>query len=64
MNNTSIQDFSVLSVIGKGSFSKVLLARHLETKVLYALKVLKKRFISESNQAKNIMTEKQILSRV
>jgi serine/threonine protein kinase len=46
----SIKDFSALSVIGKGTYAKVLLVRHLKDNKLYALKVLKKKYILEKNQ--------------
>lgn len=39
------KDFSALSVIGKGTYAKVLLVRHLKDNQLYALKVLKKKYI-------------------
>jgi serine/threonine protein kinase len=42
---TTIKDFSALSVIGKGTYAKVLLVRHLKDNELYALKVLKKKYI-------------------
>jgi serine/threonine protein kinase len=42
---TSMKDFSILSVIGKGTYAKVLLVRHLKDNQLYALKVLKKKYI-------------------
>lgn len=41
----SIKDFSALSVIGKGTYAKVLLVRHLKDNQLYALKILKKKYI-------------------
>jgi serine/threonine protein kinase len=49
-------------VIGKGTYAKVLLVRHKQDKQVYAMKVLKKKYILEKNQEKNIMTEKNILS--
>jgi serine/threonine protein kinase len=59
---STIKDFSTLSVIGKGTYAKVLLVRHLKDNQLYALKVLKKKYILEKNQEKHIMTEKEILA--
>lgn len=53
-----LKDFSILSCIGKGTYAKVLLVRHLKDNQLYALKVLKKKYILEKNQEKHIMTEK------
>jgi serine/threonine protein kinase len=43
--SASMKDFSVLSVIGKGTYAKVLLVRQLKDNQLYALKVLKKKYI-------------------
>lgn len=61
MNNCSIDDYSLLSVIGRGTYAKVLLVRCKQDKQVYAMKVLKKKYIIEKNQEKNIMTEKSIL---
>jgi len=52
----------LLSVIGKGTYAKVLLVRSKQDKHVYAMKILKKKYILEKNQQKNIMTEKAILS--
>jgi serine/threonine protein kinase len=49
-------------VIGRGTYAKVLLVRSKEDKQVYAMKVLKKKYIVEKNQEKNIMNEKSILS--
>jgi serine/threonine protein kinase len=43
--SASMKDFFVLSVIGKGTYAKVLLVRQLKDNQLYALKVLKKKYI-------------------
>jgi serum/glucocorticoid-regulated kinase 2 len=61
MKGHSIEDYSSLSVIGKGTYAKVLLVRSKLDKQVYAMKVLKKKYIIEKNQEKNIMTEKSIL---
>ncbi|KAJ3254121.1 serine/threonine protein kinase psk1 [Boothiomyces macroporosus] len=37
-----LEDFNVLSVIGKGAYGKVYLVREIETKQIFAMKVLKK----------------------
>ena len=42
----------------------MLLVRHLKDNQLYALKVLKKKYILEKNQEKHIMTEKEILAQI
>jgi serum/glucocorticoid-regulated kinase 2 len=53
---SSVDNFSLLSVIGKGTYAKVLLFRSKKDKQVYAMKVLKKKYILEKNQEKNIMT--------
>ena len=54
-------DFEFLKVIGKGSFGKVLLARHRAEGKLYAIKVLQKQAIMKRNEAKHIMAERNVL---
>ena len=38
----SMHDFTILKVIGRGSFGKVYLVRHNESQLPYAMKILKK----------------------
>ena len=54
-------DFEFLRVIGKGSFGKVLLARHKVELRHYAVKVLSKRLVMNRNEAKHIMSERNVL---
>lgn len=51
----------MLSVIGKGSYGKVLLVKKADSSELYALKVLKKSEILRRNQVEHTMTERRIL---
>lgn len=62
MKGHGLEDYTRLSVIGKGTYAKVLLVRSKTTKQVFAMKVLKKKYVLEKNQEKNIMTEKNILS--
>jgi serine/threonine protein kinase len=48
-NNISKKDFEMISVIGKGSYGKVMLVKKRDTGQLYALKVLKKAEIIRRN---------------
>jgi serine/threonine protein kinase len=50
MKATSLEDYKALSVIGRGTYAKVLLVRNKNDKQVYALKVLKKKYILEKNQ--------------
>uniref|UniRef100_A0A671Z2W7 Serine/threonine-protein kinase Sgk1 n=1 Tax=Sparus aurata TaxID=8175 RepID=A0A671Z2W7_SPAAU len=61
--NCSIKpcDFDYLKIIGKGSFGKVLLARHKESTKYYAVKVLQKKIIMKKKEHKHIMAERSVL---
>eukprot|EP01134_Creolimax_fragrantissima_P006964 CFRG6964T1 len=63
--NVTIEDFDLLKVIGKGSFGRVLLARHKSTRYVYAIKVLDKRQAqrksNKKTQIRNVMTERNVL---
>lgn len=62
MSHTTVEDYHQLTVIGKGTYAKVVLVRcKLDNKV-YAMKILKKKYIIEKDQVQHIMTEKQILA--
>ena len=50
MKAASLLDYKALSVIGRGTYAKVLLVRSKNDKQVYALKVLKKKYILEKNQ--------------
>lgn len=62
--NVSLDTFSMLSVIGKGSYAKVMLARKIGSQSVYAIKILKKKHIQKTKQEANIMTERNVLTRV
>ena len=52
----SIDDFTFNSVIGKGTYAKVCLVTRISDGEVFALKVLKKKYIVEKNQEEHIMT--------
>lgn len=60
-SGATINDFFLLKVIGKGSFGKVILAKHKETDKVYAIKVLSKKAIKQRNEVKHIMSERNVL---
>ena len=57
----SVDDFSALRVIGKGSYGKVLLVEKIDDKKVYAMKILKKKAMIKRNQVKHIKTERKIM---
>ena len=63
MTNTkmTINDFSILKVVGKGSYGKVLLVKKNDDHKVYAMKVLKKKNMIKRNQTEHIKTERRIL---
>uniref|UniRef100_UPI0037E88FF7 serine/threonine-protein kinase Sgk2b n=1 Tax=Semicossyphus pulcher TaxID=241346 RepID=UPI0037E88FF7 len=54
-------DFDYLKVIGKGSFGKVLLARHRKHGGYYAVKVLQKQMIVKRKEQRHVMVERSVL---
>nr|CCA20634.1 protein kinase putative [Albugo laibachii Nc14] len=59
----SIQDFEMLSVLGKGSFAAVILVRFKKDGRIFAIKILKKTNMDSADKV-NAMEERQILQRI
>jgi len=59
-----LEDFDLLSVIGKGSFGKVMQVKHKATGKIYAMKVLNKKTIIERNELEHTRAEKSILQKL
>jgi Serine/threonine protein kinase len=57
----TINDFMLLSVIGKGSYAKVLLVKKKDTNEIMALKVLKKEIVERRKQEEHVKTERDVL---
>ena len=60
----ALSHFIPVKVIGKGGFSNVTAVRKKDTGNLYAIKTMNKDFVLGENKTEQIMTEKQILSRI
>ena len=54
----------MLSVLGKGNFAKVLLARHNETQKTFAMKLIPKKNVSAKKQESLIKIERSVLAEV
>jgi len=59
--NVKPSDFEFLKVIGKGSFGRVLLAKHKTEGNVYAVKVLQKKMILKRNEKNHVMSERNVL---
>lgn len=59
----SLEDFVVISVLGKGSVGKVFLVQRKQTKKYYAMKVLRKDVLIDTDLIENTRIEKEILKR-
>ena len=49
-HRASIDDFKILTLLGKGSFAKVFLVRHKTTQQVFAMKALPKKSVSAKKQ--------------
>ena len=59
-----MKDFKMITTLGKGTYGKVVLVTHKETKKYYAMKILKKKEIREKNQIEHTKTERRVLEKV
>lgn len=55
-----LDDFQFIAVLGKGNFGKVMLAESRHTSEMCAIKVLKKDFIVENDEAESVKSEKRV----
>lgn len=56
-----LDDFKLLSVIGRGAYGRVCLVRRKKDDLVFALKIIKKKNIEKQRQIDQIFIEKQIL---
>ena len=60
----TIDDFELMTVIGKGSFGKVLQVRKRDTSRIYALKTIRKAHIVTRNEITHTLAERLVLAQV
>ncbi|TMW58470.1 hypothetical protein Poli38472_010029 [Pythium oligandrum] len=63
-SNISVSDFDLIKVIGKGSIGKVFLVRKVDTHIVYAMKVLRKKNVVRHGLQEHIKTERLILEEI
>ncbi|KAJ3244890.1 Serine/threonine kinase [Chytriomyces hyalinus] len=59
----SLEDFNLISVIGRGAFGKVMLIEEKSTNRLYAMKALKKDFLIDNDDVISSKLEKKVLAK-
>lgn len=60
----TLDDFTILKVVGRGSFGKVMLVQKKDTKMVYAMKSLRKDALLEREQVEHTRTEKSIMQHI
>ncbi|EGN98283.1 hypothetical protein SERLA73DRAFT_161121 [Serpula lacrymans var. lacrymans S7.3] len=60
----TIDDFELITVIGKGSFGKVMQVRKRDTTRIYALKTIRKAHIVDRNEITHTLAERLVLARI
>ncbi|KAJ7147028.1 kinase-like domain-containing protein [Mycena crocata] len=60
----SVDDFELITVIGKGSFGKVMQVRKRDTSRVYALKTIRKMHIVNRNEITHTLAERLVLAQV
>ena len=64
INRPTLSDFTLLKVVGKGAFGKVLQVRKVDDSKIYAMKILKKENVIKRNQIEHTKTERRVLGYV
>ena len=57
----SIDDFSLMKVVGKGSYGTVMLSKHIESEEVLAIKMLNKSYLMKKKQVAHTITERYVL---
>lgn len=60
----SIDDFTLLKVVGKGSFGKVMQVRKSDTRQVYALKTIRKAHIVSRSEVGHTLAERTVLAKI
>jgi protein kinase A len=63
-NNASLDDFDRIRTLGTGSFGRVMLVQHKQTKAYHAMKILEKQKVVKLKQVEHTLNEKRILQSV
>ena len=61
VKKVSMDDFTIVGVLGRGTYGKVQLIKEKATGKLYALKTMSKKLLAESDQIEQTITERDLL---
>lgn len=64
MQEIGMEDFTLIKVLGRGAFGKVMLCEKKDSKKTFAVKSLRKEDIIAKDQLEYIKTERKILEQV
>lgn len=64
MKKVTLNSFTTISVIGEGTFSKIILVKKKDTEKYYAMKTLKKSLLSKKKKENYITNEKNTLKKI
>ncbi|GAB1227251.1 hypothetical protein ENUP19_0346G0040 [Entamoeba nuttalli] len=59
-----LEDFETLKLIGKGTYGKVMLVKKIDTGKIYAMKILDKKAVVETNEVEHTMAEREVLGTI
>lgn len=60
-HKTGLDDFELLKVLGRGTYGKVIQARHKNNNRIYAIKIIKKSSLKEDVEAEHTKSEIRVL---
>ncbi|ELP87325.1 hypothetical protein EIN_095820 [Entamoeba invadens IP1] len=60
----TMDDFEIISLLGKGAFGKVMLVKMKKDGNIYAMKTVEKVQVIDSNEVEHILSEKLVLSKI
>jgi protein kinase A len=63
-NTACLDDFDRIKTLGTGSFGRVMLVKHKQTTVYYAMKILDKQKVVKLKQVEHTLNEKRILQAI
>ena len=59
--SVKLDDFLLLTVLGKGSYAKVVMVKKKDSGEIFAMKILKKKYIEKRKQEQHVMVERNVL---